>query len=313
MSARFGRGILATLLRYSILFYFAHDIPISNKRDGMDGRYRRLAINALRKKLCDCSIQEADLFAAYFLALRAEWHSSVSIRHYEGCIGMYKFIAGEPARRTELFNVYAPFILHEFSSWLNMKGAFRSNLVSSQSREIHWTPFNLFVQHVTPFSCDNWLPLLLALALRLWYYSRLLGSLIVRVIKGQGHGNTETNCVLREALKYQFNEVGLQKVVTIAKDELGSAIKQNSVEHFAPLLLLVSWALGIRIGLEIVEAGHALHGLRSKTVQMRARKLVNYPRAYPEGHVTTISVLLAGLGLRKMSPDDGKEELIRFC
>ena len=210
-----------------------------------------------------------------------------------------------------MFNVYAPFILDEFSSWLNMERAFRSNLIFSQSREIHWTPFNLFVQHVTPFSSDNWPPLLLASVLRLWYYLRLLASLIVRFIKGQDRGNTETDCVLREVC--QFNEVELQKAVTIAEDDLGSAIKQNSVEHFAPLLLLVSWALGIRIGLKIVEAGNALHVLRSETVQLWALKLVDYLRAYPEGHVTTISVLLAGLGLRKMSPDDGKEELIRFC
>jgi len=93
MSAKFGHGISTTPLRYSILSYLARDIPISNKCDGMDGRYRRLAIDALGKKLWDRSIQEAELFAAYFLVLRTEWHSSVSIRHYEGCIGMYKFIA----------------------------------------------------------------------------------------------------------------------------------------------------------------------------------------------------------------------------
>jgi hypothetical protein len=86
-----------------------------------------------------------------------------------------------------------------------------------------------------------------------------------------------------------------------------SAIKQNRLEHVSPLLLLMSWNLGIRIGIKIVEDRNALNALRSETVQLWALELVHYLRAYPKGHATTVSLVLAGLGLPTRSPDDRKE------
>jgi hypothetical protein len=134
----------------------------------------------------------------------------------------------------------------------------------------------------------------------------------VRAIRGQERGNTETDRVLLEALKCQFNEVELREVVEIAEENLGSAIERGSTENIAPLLLLVSWDLGIRIGLQIVETGNALHALKSEPVQLWALNLVNYLRAYPEGHATTITVVLAGLGLSKFKHGDREGTLIRF-
>jgi hypothetical protein len=68
------------------------------------------------------------------------------------------------------------------------------------------------------------------------------------------------------------------------------------IEH-APLVLITSWCLCIRMAIRIVEAPDALGALQDEDIQSCALRLACYLRAHPSKHATTISIVLAGLGL----------------
>jgi hypothetical protein len=230
LSFVFTPTIQPPLLRYSILAYLAHYGP-SHGLAVKEEQYRRIALRILALKLRTCNIDEADLFAAYFLALRTTWHSLDSIQHYRGCLNIYRYLLQKQTASISLFAVYGPFIFHELNTWLNTELALRSNVPTSSSQQIHieWPPFDLFLQHIIPFSSEEWPPLLLASVLLLWYYLRLLASSIVRVVDGQCHGDSEKDHIAKalvEAMKRQFYHAQLQDFLIATEKKSEEAIQQ---------------------------------------------------------------------------------------
>ena len=303
LSSVFDLGIQPPVLRYSILAYLAHHVPNrDNRLVWNEEKYRTIAIRMLSNNLCNRIVEEADLFAAYFLALRTTWHSLDSIQHYQGCISMYRFLACNPTTTTSLFTVYGPFILDEFTTWLNTERALRSEINTSPSQriQVEWPSFPLFLSHITPFSSPRWPTLHLASVLLLWYYLRLLASSIVRVVDGQCRGDYDKDHIVEalvEAVKSRFYAAELQDFLRAAEATSDDAVRQYTVKEVAPLVLITSWCLCIRIAMRILEGRDALSALQGADVQVYAVKLASYLRAYPNGHATTISVVLAGLGL----------------
>ena len=302
VSSVFDFAIEPLVLRYSILAYLAHHAPNRDRLAWNEEKYRTIALRMLSNNLRNRKVEEADLFAAYFLALRTPWHSLKSIQHYQGCIAIYRFLARNPTNRTSLFTVYGPFILDEFTTWLNTERALRSDVNTSASQRIHieWPSFPLFLQHITPFSSPRWPSPHLASVLLLWYYLRLLASSIVRVVDGQCRGEYDKDHIVEalvEAVKSRFYAAELQDFLIGAEARLDDAIRRYTVKEAAPLLLITSWCVCIRIAIRIVEDRDALSALQGDDVQLYAVRLASYLRTYPNEHATTISVVLAGLGL----------------
>jgi len=78
------------------------------------------------------------------------------------------------------------------------------------------------------------------------------------------------------------------------------------VEEVAPLLLIMSWSICIRIVIRIMEDQEFFHGLWSEEVQCYVSKLVRFLQAYPHQHATTVSLVLVGLRLQQRYLDERK-------
>ena len=100
-----------------------------------------------------------------------------------------------------------------------------------------------------------------------------------------------------EAVKCQLYAAELQAFlrVTVATSE--EAIREYRAKEVAPLVLITTWFLCIRIAIKIVEDRDALSALQSEEVQLCVPKVASYLQAYPNEHATTISIVLAGLEL----------------
>ena len=156
-------------------------------------QYAKMALKMLSTKLRSCDVGEADLFAAYFLSLRTKWHSLDSIRHYHGGIAMYNVLASNSNPKTQLFKDYGPFICNEYIAWLNIECALQSDALTLSSKEmqVNWPPFDVFLEHIIPFSNKRRPALHLASALLLWYYLRLLTSSIAPAVDAQHRSDFE--------------------------------------------------------------------------------------------------------------------------
>jgi len=125
-------------------------------------------------------------------------------------------------RTTSLFTIYGPFILDEFTTWLNMERVLQLDRRSSISERvrIEWPPFSLFRQHINPFSNEKWPSFHLACVLLLWYYLRLLATSIVRVVDRHCRANSQKDQVaeaLVDAVKCQFYDPNLQAFLVAAE------------------------------------------------------------------------------------------------
>lgn len=277
---------------------------LQNRFTENEEKYRRIALDMLSKKINNGGLDETDLFATYFLVLRSKWHSLSSLKRYENCIRIYRFLEHRPPARTSLFTVYGPFILDEFTTWLNTERVLQLAVCSSISQEVHieWPSFSLFRQHISPFSNEKWPSFHLACVLLLWYYLRLLASSIVRVVDRHCCADSQKDQVpesLVDAVKCQFYDPNLQTFLAAAESSSGQGIWEHKVEEVAPSLLITSWSICIRIVIRIMEDQDLLHALLSEEVHSCASKLVMYLRAYPHQHATTVSLVLAGLGLQQ--------------
>ena len=126
------------------------------------------------------------------------------------------------------------------------------------------------------------------------------------MVHGQCRGDSEKDHVaeaLMEVVKCQFYTAKLQDFLRVAEANAEAAIWQHRVKEAALQVLITSWSLCIQIAIRIAGNRDAVGALQSEEVQLCASRLASYLQAYPNEHATTISVVLAGLGLpqRKLS------------
>ena len=153
LSCQYNRALQPSALRDAILGYIGYSFPGGVFRIKCDDYLPRAKRTPGRKLIVPPRVEESDIFASFFLCGSLP-RARESIRHYDGCIKLYRYLLYRP-NVAPFFKVYGRFALDQATQWLNRELVLGTG-ISPRLAQIVLPSFQQICEDYSHLSSPKW-------------------------------------------------------------------------------------------------------------------------------------------------------------
>lgn len=252
LSCQYTRTLQPSALRDAILGYIGYSFPGGVFRIKCDDYLLRAKRALGRQLIAPASVEESDFFASFFLCGSLP-RARESIRHYDGCIKLYRYLLHRP-NASPFFRVYGRFGLDQVTQWMNRELVLGTG-ISPHPVQIVWPSFQRMCEDYSHLSSPKW-PSLDMAALDICYnILYLLEWLLKRRISGATSNYLEGFPVpqsVMQGIMNRFYDIKLQNYLHIADAICCRAQQTQKLTEYLTLVRVVCMSWSIRMLMRVV-------------------------------------------------------------